>query len=391
MLNEAGGEMRLLMATGHEEMLRFVARDPRIDVCDVAETAEELLAVLRDTKADVIVLSRNLGGNENPKQLLESIRSLRRDIRIIFLYGKEDKDTKEFLVFLERQKINDYFVGTDISSEELIQLIFPESPDMHRRTRPIFGKRTKTLRVKEIDSAVIAIYSNSSNGKSHFAWNMAVALTQRGYRTTLINIDRGFSANIYFGIEEIYHDLLDYLTANQNHKAIMDSCCIKGNLHIVSGKPGSDVILQSEDFLKLLYFARAQSDIVIIDTYTGLNETTLQAINNSSVDFLLFDSDLMHFHMNKIMLKEQSNWFMEKKTFAVINNCNTGSEAYKYIYKQLSKLGIHFKGIFPLSSCGTQGCDLMCTGKTPYQASPKSSFSMDLDKILAAIHARSAR
>jgi MinD-like ATPase involved in chromosome partitioning or flagellar assembly len=193
---------------------------------------------------------------------------------------------------------------------------------------------------------------------------------------------------LYFGIEDIYFDLLDYLIERGEHKSILDSCYKKGNLHVISGSLGNDNSISAEDFLKLFYYVRSKCDILIIDTYTGLNDTTLQAINSSNIDFLIFDSDIMHFHMNKLMLEKLGSTFIPEKTYAIINNCSSGSESYRYIYNQINKLNIKFKGILPISTCGSLGCDLMNTHKTPYEAAKNSSFSMDINKILSAIKAR---
>jgi len=50
-----------------------------------------------------------------------------------------------------------------------------------------------------------------------------------------------------------------------------------------------------------------------------------------------------------------------------------------------------FKAILPLSSCGSLGCDLMNTSKTPYEVDKcNSSFYLDMNNILDAINARGA-
>jgi cellulose biosynthesis protein BcsQ len=222
---------------------------------------------------------------------------------------------------------------------------------------------------------------------------MASELSDRGYKTTLISLDRGNSANIYFGIPDMYYDLLDYMIAEDNYRGIIDNCFKKGALNIITGRLGNETPIKTVDFMKLFNFARSKSNIVIIDTWTGLNEITLQAISNSNIDFLVFDSDLMHFHLNKQIIEQLDSDFIAEKTYAIINNCNTLSESYKYIYKQISKLKKGFKNIMPLSSCGSLGCDLMHTGRTPYNTTSdyNSSFKKDMDDILKALNTRSSK
>ena len=381
-------KVKLLLAINHIEINKFIAQNNYVDISDVAENAEELYEYLNYSKADTLVLSKYLREVESPRVLIEHIKAVRPELRIIYLYGTQDKDTEVFVKYLESKNIVDYHIGENISSEDLNRLLFRNKERSRPAIKSLFKNNAKTLWVKELDTAVINIYSNCSNGKSHLAWNLSKAFANRGYTTTLMNLDCGYSANLYFGIEDIYFDLLDYTIEHGEHKSILDSCYKKGNLHVISGNLGSDKMITTEDFLKIFYFARSRSDILIIDTYTGLNDITLQAINNSNIDFLIFDSDIMHFHMNKLMIERLGSAFIEEKTYAIINNCCPASESYKYVYKKINKLNIKFKGVLPISSCGSLGCDLMNTGKTPYEAAKNSSFSMDINRILSTLNAR---
>lgn len=386
--------MDLILAVKHVELHRFIAQNYKINITGIAESSEELFELLTYIKADTMIISRHICRDNNHKQFIEQIIALRKDLRVIYLYGEADKDTDEFLRFLECKGIVDYHVGLSVTSALLDKLLFGQKKGQSEAfLRQLFRRPERTLRVKELDSAVITIYSNSSNGKSHLAWNLAVELSNRGYKTTLINLDRGSSANMYFGIPDIYYDLLDYMIAEDNYRSIIDNSYKKGNLSVVTGHLGSETPIKAMDFLKLFYFARSKSNIVIIDTWTGINEVTLQAINNSNFDFFVFDSDLMHFHMNKLMLQQLGSAFIPEKTYAIINNCNSISESYKYVYKQIKKLNVKFKGVMPLNSCGSLGCDLMHTGRTPYNTINdfNNSFRKDMNNILKAVNAREGK
>lgn len=386
--------MKLLLAINHAEIQRFIAQNYKLEIAGVAENLDELYEMLEYIKADTLIISRYISKNDNKKQLIENIKDLRKDLKIIYLYGEWDNDTEDFLRFLASKGITDYHVGTSINSTDLDKFLFAKGQGRREEIfRSLIKRQRRTMWVKELDSAVISVYSNNSNGKSHFAWNLANELSERGYKTTLINLDRGNSANIYFGIPEIYDDLLDYMLEEDNHRAIIDNCYKKGNLCIISGRLGKEIPIKSVDFLKLFYLARSRSNIVIIDTWTGLNEITLQAINNSNIDFFIFDSDLMHFHMNRLMIEHLGSDFIAEKTYAVINNCNPISESYKYIFKQINKLNLGFKGIIPLSSCGSLGCDLMHTGRTSYNTSSdfNHKFRSDMDNILRLLNARGCK
>jgi MinD-like ATPase involved in chromosome partitioning or flagellar assembly len=375
----------------HKGINGFIAQNIDVDISDIADNSEELHEYLSYTKADTVVLSRYLKGTEDPRVLIESIQTIRPDIRIVYLYGISDGNTDLFIKYLISKNIIDYHVGENISSEDLYRLLYRSRIQSRTTIKNFFKNNNKTLWVKELDTAVLSIYSNCSNGKSHLAWNLSTAFADRGYKTTLINLDRSYSANLFFGIEDMYFDLLDYFIEQGDHKSIFDGCYKKGNLRIISGSLGNDKTISTEDFLKVFYYARSRSDILIIDTYTGLNDITLQAINNSNIDFLIFDSDISHFHMNKMMIEKLGSTFIAEKTYAIINNCYSGSESYKDVNKEISRLNIKFKGVLPLSNCGSKGCDLMNSGKTPYEANNDSSFSMGINRILSSINARNRK
>jgi MinD-like ATPase involved in chromosome partitioning or flagellar assembly len=339
-----------------------------------------------------LALSRYLKGNRDSYELINGIIAKRPDLRIIFFYGAQDSFALAFVRFLEGKGIYDYYIGSDVRGDLLKGLLFKRNTALGEEIK-VFFKRPKTIWLKELDHAVMAIYSNSSNGKSHMAWNLATALGELGYKTTLLNVDRGYSANLFFKIPEVYQDLLDYTLTYGEFKGLLESCYSKGTMKVISGRLGKEPLMNREAFAKLLQHVRAQSDIVLIDTYTGIHPVTLQAMDSSTIDFVVFDGDLMRFHMNKLMLENLESPFIENKTYAVINNCSVGSEAYRYIYRQIMGLDHQFKDILSLGSCGSLSNSLMHTGKTPYEAlkRTKDSFSTDVGKLLQAINARNTR
>lgn len=381
--------MKLLLALGHEQLQQFIAQSYMLQVTEIVNSVEELQAALEYSKAELLLVSRYLSGNCDSHELINNIRAKRPDLRIVLFYGDEDPSAQEFVRFLESKGVYDYYIGSDVSADTLKRLIFKKNSLLGNEIKGLF-RRPRTIWIKELDNAVMTIYSNSSNGKSHLAWNLATALGELGYKTTLLNIDRGYSANLFFKLQEVYHDLLDYTISYGEFNRILENCYRKGNVRVISGRLGTDNLIDKDAFTKLLHFLRSKSDLVLIDTYTGSNPLTIQALNTSSMDFLVFDGDLMRFHMNKILLENLGSHFIENKTYAVINNCSEGSEAYQYIYKQIMQLGYQFKDILPLSSCGGLSNSLMHTGKTPYETLKKSkeSFAFDMRNLLQSINAR---
>ena len=181
--------------------------------------------------------------------------------------------------------------------------------------------------------------------------------------------------------------LLDFTIQNNMHKDILDNCYKRKNLSVITGKLGDEEEISSEDFMKLLYCIRTKSDITIIDTRTGLSELTRLSIQNSMYDLLVFDCDIMHFHMNMRMLEELKDDFVPQKTIAVINNTNIRSSSHKFIYNELAGSGIPFKDMAFISSCGFISYEMMHTGLTPCQAAADKNkgFLGDMDRLLVKL------
>jgi cellulose biosynthesis protein BcsQ len=243
------------------------------------------------------------------------------------------------------------------------------------------------------EKLVISIISNQATGKSHTAWNLACCLSGRKYATSLLNIDRGYSANLFFCIDELYYNLLDFTIRNNEHKNILDKCYKRKDLNIITGRLGDEKEIDEGDFVKLLYGIRTRSDITIIDTRTGLSPLTKLSIKSSTYDLMVFDCDIMHFHMNMSMLEEMNDDFVPGKTIALINNTNVKSKSHKFVYNELVNTGIPFKDIAFISSCGFLSSEMMHTGLSPYQTTgdENKEFVSDMDSLLDRLSARQGK
>ncbi|HYF75011.1 MAG TPA: hypothetical protein VD757_00375, partial [Candidatus Nitrosocosmicus sp.] len=350
-----------------------------------------------------------------------------KDRRVVFIYGEYDDACDDFIRLLISHEVYDYFVGDEIDSYDLMRLLFkPSGRDaaygyfqsrydnakyfkrekrIARRSISEFTGRTKAGSAlngllkynnsgrNSVDRTIISIIANQATGKSHTAWNLGYCFSRRGYATSLVNIDRGYSANLFFDIDDIYYDLLDFTLQNNAYKDILENCCKRKSLSIITGRLGDETQMKETDFDKLLYNVRTKSDITIIDTRTGLSDITKLSVRNSICDLLIFDCDIMHYHMNMKMLEELEEDFIPEKTIAVINNTNIKSSSHKFIYNELKGSGIPFRDIAFISSCGFLSSEVMHTGVVPYQAAGEEykEFVRDMDILLDKLGARKTR
>lgn len=410
--------MRVLSAINHKDIEGYISCIPGISLLDTASDRRELMVMAASAAYDLVIVSRELPGNENMRSLMEAIVINRPgNMRYAFLYGEADGHCDDFNRFLVGLGVYDFHVGDELSSKDIERLVFRPgsrltaigyidsgydnevyfsspiinySKALKKSTRKSSGRWGKSKPV--LDKLIIAIISNHVTGKSHTAWNLACCLSSHGYATSVLNVDRGYSANLYFGIDELYYDLLEFTIRNNAHKGILDSCFRRKSLRLIAGRLGDEAEISGEDFEKLLYSIRTQSNITIIDTRTGLSPLTRQSVKSSTYDLLIFDCDILHFHMNMKMLEGLKDDFVAEKTIAVINNTNIRSKAHKYIYNQLVGTGIPFRDIAFLSSCGLAGNEAVLAGVSPYNEAGAGSkeFSNDIDRLADKLSGRTA-
>jgi DNA-binding NarL/FixJ family response regulator len=78
----------------------FIQREPDLEVCGEAGTAEEALAALPEAQADVLVLDVSLPGGMNGIDLLRELKHLYPDLPILVVSGNEEAVYADLVVNL---------------------------------------------------------------------------------------------------------------------------------------------------------------------------------------------------------------------------------------------------------------------------------------------------
>lgn len=399
--------MKVILAINQSNMENFISQIEYLQIIDIVNTKKHLISSVMQHKPNLVIMSNTLNGNEDIKQIVHDLTLDEYcEMKIVFLYGEVDEEYEGFCQYLRIRGVENCYLGDIISSSNLDSIIYKEvygykgirynfqksllNIKFHNFIKYLINsdKIRKIKSKSQIENVTISIYSNNVTGKTHTAWNLATCFADSGYTTTLLSLDTGYSSNIYFGIDEVYHNVLNHVLDNGIYKDILNMCYKIGNLSIVTGELGSKKKITKDDFEKLVYHIRAKSNITIIDTASTYDDITYAAIKSSNIDLLVFDCDLMHFHSNKLLLEQIKEEFIDEKTIVIINNCDVGSSAYKYIFNELKKLNYNFKDIIPLSNCGMVSCELMHTGKVPYQIknNQTSDYIRDMNKLLRILN-----
>jgi len=390
--------MRVLLAVNHEEIEDYVASISGVEIVGIVRKRSFLLQEALNCDYQLAVVAGELEGDESMEELMAILLSHKTAVqRVAYLYGQYDENCDAFIKLLESQGIDDYYVGAEVPSNIIDSLILQPLADkgqhLHIMSRGIRKKKQDPFKIKPFGKIVISLISNQSTGKSHTAWNLGYCFSELGCTTGIINIDRGYTANLYWHIDELYYDLMRMYIAQGRHKDIAENCWKLKKLNIITGRLGDENEINQEDFLKILYGVRTRFDITIIDTRTGLSDTTSQAIKNSTYDLLVFDCDIMHYHMNMLMIDRLKDEFIPEKTIAVINNTDIRSARHKLIYNELIGTGLNFKDILPISTCGLISCEAMHTNKVPYQIknSGLKNFRSDIDNLVMSLSGKSKK
>ena len=82
--------MKILLAINLEELEKYIQTLDSVEVCDVVRKKKNLLEKIKKFSPDIIMLSHNLPGDEDIKNIIEKITS--KDFfvdKIIYLYGED--------------------------------------------------------------------------------------------------------------------------------------------------------------------------------------------------------------------------------------------------------------------------------------------------------------
>ncbi|MEG2983589.1 MAG: hypothetical protein RR835_02735 [Peptostreptococcaceae bacterium] len=244
------------------------------------------------------------------------------------------------------------------------------------------------VKVPILKNSCITIISNATTGKSFLTWNMAHCFSQNEYLTTVINLDRGYSANSYFGIDESLDSALEGIEEEKDFKSVFEKAyLVEPNLRVVTNKICSDKEVPKDNILKLISSSGASSDVTIIDTKSKVDETLKMIINYSNIVIIVFDLDYMHYKLNLQMLEELKEDLNLDKTIAVINNTFDGCKEKDKIYKFIKEL--KFKDIITVRNAGSEAYDTIYTQTCPYFTLEDKNFKDDIDTLMETLSAKS--
>ena len=302
-----------------------------VEYCDF-QHQEKLLESLKRHIPDVLILSENLPGSLDKYKLLEKIRQIDTNFKIIMIISKKDK---EFNAFLSAKGIIDILVNDQAEIIDLVDAIkrenkvnYPTKKEFPKEAR----KEIKTLKkllnekpkiiekqitfeapAKVQRQEIIVVAGTGSVGKSDLTTQLSVTLARKSQAKILvIDLNTEFpSLDQFFGVPKeppsvdyfIGNDktsclnyMIDNIDKGRLDSNIFDELVIKhkslDNLHILTGNYSLYLcqnVLNSNYYKVILDKAKVLYDFIFIDTSSNifLDATHFAATNASKIFFLV--------------------------------------------------------------------------------------------------------
>lgn len=386
---------KVFLSLGSKKLEDNIKNFKGIEIIDSERDLDSLKELIKYVdNIDFLVINRLL--DNGTEKLLDISRvAQKKNIRIVLLMDDmtsfEEKCLMSSLISLG---VYAFILITDINEKEFRDIIdnYPQQFNFDILSEPkviekekIIEKKVEVEKIKEVeimDNSVISFFSAAPTGKSFLSWNLAHALSEREYETVLINVDKGYSANSFFNIDE---DELEV-----ECKPILKEFVLKENLKVYTGPILSEEKISNDEFNELLNSLRINNDIVIVDTNSEVDENTLIALKYSTINVLIFDLDNMHNQFNLNLIDKLNGYINFKKTIAVINNAYRRSKELEYIKEFINKISKDFKDVIIIENAGSKTFDYIHTNTCNY-LEDKDKFGGDFENLLNALKAKKKR
>ncbi|MBY6984795.1 ParA family protein, partial [Clostridium botulinum] len=343
------------------------------------EKVEELQEKIAYKKYDLAILDEKIWWKDDALRLLQNI-----EISVIKFTGDFEKlnhyvcknidiiekaesrmqqDQEE-----EKNNVKYVYITVPNENEEKIEDKKVEIKEVEKIVeKPVIIEKEieKKVTVEVISNSTITVISNCSSGKSFITSNLSYCFADRGYNTSVINLDKGYSANVLYGIDNNEERALKNISKYKD-KDIPDvidkAYVVNKNLRIFTNELQSNEKITEEQFVKILDLVQAHSDITLIDCGSGseYNDILKSSIRYSSTVLFIFDIDEMHNKLNLNLIEDLNNKLNFKKTIAVINN-TFPSDQIKRTRDLIKDLNKEFKDIVLIKNAGAAAYDSVFT------------------------------
>lgn len=104
--------MNVVLATGNKTIDSFIKTINTINVLTSVNKNEKIVDTVLSRNPHILVLSSDLQGSLDIRNIISKLRTLKPNLKIVFLYGDADNEHKEFIDFLIGQGVYDFILGS---------------------------------------------------------------------------------------------------------------------------------------------------------------------------------------------------------------------------------------------------------------------------------------
>jgi len=195
---------------------------------------------------------------------------------------------------------------------------------------------------------VITVTSGKGGvGKTNITVNLAISLSQKGYRVVIIDADLGLSnIDVIFGIVPKY-TLLDSI---KNDMSIMDILCDgPNNIKFISGGSGVQELIHLDNssldsFIANMSILDQIADYILIDTGAGLSDTVMNFVISADEVVLVVTPEPTSITDAYALVKTVSNIKKDCSINVLINRADNENEAKK-VFNNFSMVSERFLGL----------------------------------------------
>lgn len=184
-------------------------------------------------------------------------------------------------------------------------------------------------------------------GKTNVTVNLAIALSQKGYRVVIIDADLGLSnIDVVFGIVPRY-TLLDSINSE---KGILDILCDgPNNIKFISGGSGVQKLINLDKnsldaFIANISLLDHIADYILIDTGAGLSDTVMNFVLSADEVLLVVTPEPTSITDAYALVKTVANIKKDCAINVLINRADNENEA-KTVYNNFAAVSERFLGI----------------------------------------------
>lgn len=183
--------------------------------------------------------------------------------------------------------------------------------------------RRKTAKVITVTSGKGGV------GKTNVTVNLAIALSEMGYRVIIMDADFGLAnIDVLFGIMTKY-SLVDVIEGNKNILQVL--CDGPRNIRFISGGSGVEGLIKLEDkhldnFVQNISLLDRIADIVLIDTGAGLSESVMRFVMAADEVLLVTTPEPTSITDAYALIKMVSNRDKNKNIRLIVNRAENSRE-----------------------------------------------------------------